>query len=397
MNSIVVLGGGFAGVSVTLKLLEKINLAQNEIILIDRNSFHTFNASLYEVATMESPQKNIIVPFDELFGKKVKIISGTISVIDRERKKVILADKTQIDWDYLVITLGSEISYFNIPGLKDFSLPLKSLSDAIRIQSRISALIKSKQKEIKVIIGGGGFSGVELAGELLNLCDRLQKEHHLANAPLEISIIEKAPSLLCELDPRVSAIAYQRLKQNGVKIYLNTKIEKVEKSLTKVEDGNIYPFDLLIWTGGIKANQILQASNFKVNNKGQVPVDQTLKVAGEENIYAGGDLAEYKDIKTSNFAPQIAPVACSEGSIIGENIYRQINNMALKKYQFKHTGYVIPIKGQYAIADLYFCMLTGFLGWLLQQLIILKYFLQILPPFKAFYKWNKFERYLKQN
>src|SRR3989344_7254407 len=129
MTSVVVFGGGFAGVTAALHLVKKIDKSSESITLIDQNTFHLFTPALYEVATSEQPQRNIAIPFRSIFGNKLKIITNSIELIDLKNNKVILKKKKSLHWDYLIIALGSQPAYFDIPGMEKCSISLKNLSD----------------------------------------------------------------------------------------------------------------------------------------------------------------------------------------------------------------------------------------------------------------------------
>lgn len=400
MKNILILGGGFAGVISGLELRKRFTGDAVDITLIDRNSFHVFTSSLYEVATSEEPQKNIAIPYSQIFKDKVRIIEDEIELIDSGNRKVTLKNQGNLSWDYLLISLGSEPDYCNILGMEEHSIPLKRLSDAVKIKEEIDRICKKKihQKEkVKLLIGGGGFSGTELAAEMANFRDRLAKKYRMANDFLEVTVIEAKDRLLCDLDMRVSKIAAKKLASYDIKLLFGSPVKEVAKNYIKIDSKGKYPFDILIWTGGIKASRVLKKSGFKTNLRGQIRVNGKLQVEGYDNIFACGDCAEYLDPKTSKPVPGLGQVAEEQGKVAGENIYRKVCNLELKDYHYKFYGYIIPLKGRFVIASLNFIHLNGFFAWVLQQIVFLRYLLRILPLSQAFKKWNRFERSLKQD
>lgn len=399
MKQIVILGGGFAGVAAAKTLAKKLNKQTAQITLIDHNPYHLFTPSLYEVSTSEEPQKNIAIPFEEIFGKRIAVVQGKVEKIDIKNQVVILKNDT-ISYDYLVLALGSVPAYFHIQGLEENSIALKSLKDAIKIKNTIKTICCKGyecKKKAQVIIGGGGFSGTELAAELLTYKNKLAKQHHLSPNCLDITIIQGSDRLLKELDPHVSRIAEKRIKRQNVHFAFGGHISKVTKTSVFTDDNKVYPYDLLIWTGGVMANALPWKSNLPTNKRGQVLVNNFLQVQEHENIFSAGDITEYKDEKSQTFAPTVAEVAEDEGKVAGENIARLIKNKSLKKYKFHHLGYVVPLRGKFAAAELMgFLHFDGFIGWILEQLIFLYYLLKILPFWKALKKWNVFEEALEQ-
>ncbi len=409
MKHIVILGGGFAGIAATLEIIKQLSPKEAKVTLIDKNPFHLFTPSLYEVATSEEPRGNIAIPFTEIFGKRIEIIQGEVEKIDRVKQTVHYSsseaqaesriDDRTISYDYLLVALGSEPAYFHIQGLKENSVALKSIKEAVMIRDKILSMCCREgecNKKVHIIIGGGGFSGTELAAELLTYKDKIAKQHHLDPMCLQITIVQGSDRLLKELDPHVSIIAEKRLKEPNVTFAFGGHISKVNKTSVFTDDNKVYPYDLLIWTGGVQANTLAWESNLPTNKRGQVIVNNFLQVQGERNIFAAGDIAQYQDVKTQTFAPTVAQVAEEEGKAAGENISRLITNKTLKPYRYRHFGYVVPLRSKYAAAELGILHIDGFFGWIVQQLVFLRYLLTILPSWKALRRWNIFELELEQ-
>ncbi|HEV2339368.1 MAG TPA: FAD-dependent oxidoreductase, partial [Patescibacteria group bacterium] len=192
MKHVVVLGGGFAGVAALRELVQK-KIDDFDITLIDRNEYHLFTPSLYEVATSEEPQKNVAIPFSELFGRKIHFVKGTVKQINVKEQLVILLDETILPYDYLLITLGSETAYYNIPGLQEHAVAFKVLQDALLIKQKVKTLCCKDgkyEKKVNIVIGGGGFAGTELAAELITYKEGLAKQYGLDKDCLRLTIVQ---------------------------------------------------------------------------------------------------------------------------------------------------------------------------------------------------------------
>lgn len=376
MIKVVILGGGFAGVAAAKTLLKNTKRSEVQVTLVDKNSYHLFTPSMYEVAASEEPQKNICIPLSEIISG-AEIVKDGVQKIDKSKREIQL--KTQkLNYDFLVIALGSEPEFYGISGLSEYSIPFKSLEDAVKIRNLIRE--KKKEKEmVNILIGGGGASGCEFAAELV---------HH-AKKGLKISLIQKSPQLVRELNMEASKVAYKRLLNGNVEICFGERIAKVFPDHVETDKNDEHKFDVLVWAGGVKASSILKDSGFKIDEKGRAVVDQNLEVQDEENIFAIGDCAIM-----DNQIPETVRIAREEGTVAGENIARRIKNEQLNSYRFKNQIFVVPLVGKYAIVQFNNLIIKGFLGWFIQQLIFLRYLLSILPILKAFKKWNKFEMYL---
>ncbi len=400
MKNVLILGGGFAGVAAALALKKQLKKLDAEITLIDRQSYHLFTPSLYEVASSEAPQGNIAIPFVKIFGNKVSLIKATISKIDTVGSKVTLSDNREISYDYLVSCLGSQSAYFGIPGLQENSLPLKTLAEAMGVKMKLHASFteeKTVENPLRVFIGGGGFSGTELAAEIVNHRDSICKAHHRDKRSFEVNIIEGSDRLLSTLDHVASKLAKDRLEKNLVKTYLNSFIEKVDDKKIYIKDGPQLDYDLLVWTGGVVPNSLAKENNLPIDKRGGLLVNSYLQVENLPNVFAAGDNAFYFDLLTNKPAPGVAQVAEDEGRLAGENVANAVAGKPLKSYKLRHFGYIVPLKGRFAVAELNVIHLHGFLGWVLQQIVFLRYLLGILPFSDAFMRWNKFEMELMRD
>ncbi len=398
MKHIVILGGGFAGVAAGIrfkKYIDHIEKNNIQITVIDKNPYHTFTPSLYEVATSEEPQRNVAIPFTEIFDHRITYLRDGVKRITALEKIVELEDHKTISYDYLIIALGSQPAYMHIPGLEEYSIPMKSMKDALQIKNAIKNMCCEMgvcQRKVNVVIGGGGFSGTEIAAELLNYKDKLAKQHNLDRDCLDITIIQGSDRLLKELDPHVSRLAEKRLKNPNVSFAFGGHIKEVTKTEVHTDDGKVYPYTILIWTGGVEANSIAAKSDLPVNKRGQLLVNDYLQVEGYENIFAAGDIAGFIDKKTQEPIPNVAQVAEEQGAIAAENAIRGLQGKQYINYKYRHFGYIVPLKGKFATAELMFNIhLDGFFGWVLLQLVYLRYLLQILSLKKALARWDKFE------
>lgn len=358
MINIIILGGGFAGIRAALTLKNKIRSDNARLTLIDKNSFHVFTPSLYEVATAEESEKNVVIPYKVIFKNNFNFVEGIIEKIDVLEQKILLDGNRQYEYDYLICALGSETADFGIEGIKEYSLPMKTLEDAIRIKE---ALRNAK----KIIIGGGGFSGTELACELVT-----HKGH------LDISLIQGSPILLKELGDRISILAVKRLEEGNAHLILGERIKKVTKNHVVVEGGREFKYDVFIWTGGVKSNNLL----------GKISVDEFLKVLNYKNIFAAGDIV----------VPGVAPKAEKMGEIAAENVLRSIKGESLLPFKYRHMGYVVPLGSHFATFAMGKFHISGILAYMLQQLIFLRYLLTIVPFFEAIRRFMRFEKNLKK-
>lgn len=392
---VVIIGGGFAGVAATLRLIEKLGDTPVKITLINKHTYHLFTPSLYEFATSEIHKKNVAIPLSKIFPSGVKIIHDIVDKIDPLTNSLTLQKHDALSYDYLIIAAGSQPAYMGIPGLKEYGMGFKSLQDGKNIRDKIKDLCCEDGKcnrKVQVVIGGGGFAGTELAAELLTYKDKIAQQHGLDKDCLEMTIIQGSDKLLKELDPRVSNLAEKRLQSPRVHFAFGGHIKEVTKTHVLTDNVKSFPYEILIWTGGVVPNGIGKANNFPVTHRGGIIVNNYLQMKGYDSIFVAGDVAAFVDPKTQRPAPNVAQVAEEQGKIAGENVASMIKNEAINPYHFRHWGYVVPLKGYFAAAELVHNIhLTGFAGWLLQQAVLFRYLWGILPPIKAIKYFTEFE------
>lgn len=377
MTEIVVLGGGFAGVFAA-RQLQKLS-DEFRVTLIDKNTYHLFIPSLYEVATAEEPRNNICIPYTEIFPRGVRLVKGEAVSVDKESKKINFKDGQFLNYDYLVIALGSESNYNDIEGLRENSISFKSLEEAIKIRDKVKELYIKKHgegKALMVAVVGGGATGVELSTELSKYEEKL-------GGNIEVSIFQGGPTLLKGMSHKVSEIARERLQKAGINVHLNSRVKKVTSEYLEIEDGRQHPYDLLIWTGGVKPNAILEDSGFPKTTEGRIAVDEYLRVKGSEDIFAAGDIADEK--------PKLAQVAHEQGTAAGKNLARFVKGQKLVPYHYRLLGVLIPLFGRYVVVDVQGMVFTGVLGFVFQQMVFLRYLLMILPPWLALKRWGRYE------
>jgi len=300
---IIVLGAGFAGLRCSQILSRYF---PNQVTLIDKNNYHLYLPLLYE-----------------LNEKKVKLpIKTGAKFIQKE-----VNNYHEIDYDYLVLAVGADTNYYGIPGLKERALSFKTLED-------IKKLKKIPSGEILIV--GGGVTGVELACELAL---KLKNER--------IKIIESKPQILMSLDADLRRKAEKRLQKLGIEILTKHHLKAVKNQSVVLENGQVLPFDNLIWTGGVTLGQ------YKVNNY--------LQVKGEKNVFAVGDCA-------SAYPGLIRP-AMEQAKVAALNIKRSIKRRPLIAYQPKFRGIIIPLGGCYAIGKIGSIKIAGMSAWLLKNII----------------------------
>lgn len=404
-KNIVVLGGGFGGLRAAIDLSKKIDHKEWVVILIDRNNYQTFTPSLYEVASAfgVAPdaysiklRKTIAVPFDEVRNSnKINFVQAEIDRVDLENRKVVTRGGQLFDFEYCVIALGAETDNFGIPGVSEYAYMMKTIDDGVAINQKLNSLFKEAQNEkrslpIRIVVGGGGFNGIETATELACCAKNLAKLCGLDQNCREITIIEAMPKILPMIGDKEREKIFKRLKELNISIMEGEPIIEVKPQNIILKSGRQVGFDILIWSSGIKANSFLKnIKRLELDEKGRVKVNQNLQThspsSGQANtgVFAIGDNIWFADPKTEKPIPGMAYLAIEQGRLAAENIFRQIKNKKSVAYKPKYDYWIAPVGGKNAIANIFGKVFTGFAGWLIREAVDLKYLMGVLPAGRA--------------
>lgn len=392
---IVVVGGGFAGIA-TIKKLQK-TLPGATITLISNKSYFEYYPALYKLVT-GALAIEVSVPLSIIFPTKVNIISGTFSGFDARASEVILADDTRIGYDYLVLGMGSETNFFNIPGLPERSFSFKSVAEAHRLKKHfchVMSKAQTMQKEqvvaaLHIIIVGGGPSGVELAGDLKQYLVGLARLHAVDPSLITIDLIESNNRVLPTLPPQVSILAEARLRKMGVNIFVNRSLEAQELEEVILKDMTM-DAHTVIWTAGTRINSAFTALGDTVafTERKRVLVDETLRLPQVPNVFIAGDGAgtQYSGL---------AQTAIAHGAYIGEAIATLQRERAPKPFIQAKPSFVIPIGNQWAVLGGGKITMRGIVPWFLRSAIDFHYFLSIVPlsyVFKVFKQGRMYRKH----
>ena len=407
-HHIVILGAGFGGLRTALELEKRrARLKDFHVTLIDKRSEHVYTPLLYEVSTgaLHDNQKfcvgelcsGVAVPLEAypqaMRSKRLTFKRGEVTGIDPKKKEVHLKDGTRISYDDLVVALGSAVSTFGIPGVNEHALFMKCLADAFRVRQRLAeflgAYVEGKEKRVEIVVGGAGPTGTETAAELGNFFDRLVKNGIIKRKDYEIRLVEAAPDILGIYPEKFRVHARARLETIGVILMTNTKILEVKKKQVVTDKGEINA-DVMIWSGGIRPLDVVKTFGLALDEKGWIPVETSVLVKGQKDIWAIGDVAAFLDPKTGKRVPALAQATTKEASVVAENVTRRLERKRpMAFHPPSHWVTAIPLGGAYGLVDFGSWSLRGRLGYFVRKAADFFYFFSILPFGQAFRMWLK--------
>ena len=394
MSKIVVIGGGFGGLS----FLKKARKSNNEFTLIDKTNHHLFQPLLYQVATAVLSPADITVPIRNLFknDNNVKITLGEVVDIRRDNKQVVLKNEDVIDYDQLIISTGASYSYFGNEDWGKYSNGLKNINDALDIRDKILKAFekaenetdKKKQKKyLNFVVIGGGPTGVEVAGSIAEIAFKdINKEYRNFNSnDSNVYLIEAGSNILPSYSSKLSNKASKYLKKMGVEIKINEKVEDIEDMLVTTDKGKIES-DNIIWAAGNKASSLIELLDTEMDAEGRAIINQDCSIKKDDSIYVIGDAANFKGVNGEPL-PGIAPVAIQQGKYVGFNTKNNISKENRKPFKYRDKGMMATIGGFKAIGVVGKFEISGFIAWLFWSLIHLVYLIGYKSKFVVAIEW----------
>lgn len=396
MKQIVVVGGGFGGIACALSLARKLSAHSDaQITLVDRHPHHVGHTYLYEVASspeelasIEQLRQSVAIPIkDILADTKIKFHQGELKQVDPDQRELIL-DQGKLNYDYLVLALGSTSNFYGIPGAEQYAIPLKSVRDSLAIRNRIGFLLDAHRQDltkqsIRIVVAGGGFAGVEMAAELKGLLDFLSWKENYPRYKLEVMIVEGSNQLMPGLGEQVGRDVYARLKNFGFEIMLNSMISNVGEHFLEFKNGEKLAYDCLIWTAGVKANQVPFTKDMAVDRGNRLMVNSMFQIETYPNVFVIGDETCYLGTDGRPL-PGTARQAIDQGKYVGYALAQILHNKKPPAYVCKDYGYIVPLGGKWAILKSQRFYMKGYLAYVIRQLSWFHYFWAILGFTKAF-------------
>lgn len=405
-TKIVILGAGYAGVHAAKKLAKKYRKNNDvTITLIDKNPYHTLMTELHEVAGGRVPEESVKLDLHKIFHRtKVNVVVDYIENVDVD-KQVVKTTHGTYEYSYLMVGLGSEPAYFGVPGVKEHGFSLWSLDDALKIREHIKEQFKkaSLERDEKIrrelltfIVAGAGFTGVEMAGELLEWKDTLAAKYHVDVNEVKVYVVEAAGTILNMLDQKQAAKAEKYMTKHHIEVMKNAPITEVTADSIKLKDGRKIATHTLIWTCGIQCAETAVAVDAPKTRANRLKANQFMQAEGRDNVYVIGDCA-YNEENGNCTNPQIVEAAEQTAMTAAKNIIASIENKEKVAFKGKYHGFMVSIGGRYGVANLSGIKLSGFFAMVMKHIVNLYYLFGVLNIY-AMYNYLQHEFFgMKQN
>lgn len=413
MERIVILGGGYAGIAAAKRLAKRYKKREDvSITLIDKNTYHTLMTELHEVAGSRVDPDSVMVSYDRIFAEsKVEVVTDVIQNIDFDNKKLV-SEKSSYEYDYLVLGTGGAPEFFDIQGIQSNAFSLWSLEDAIRIRQHIEERYRLAAKEpdeklraqmLTFVVAGAGFTGIELAGELMERRDVLCARYHIDPKSVRIVVVEAMDRILPILEEPLRKKTEKYMRKHGIEIMLKAPIVAAEENLVILEDGSAIPAETFVWTCGIHGSEFTsrielekghtargecsfassegihgmcgchfeEDETYIVGKRGRILVNEYMQTPDREEIFAVGDNMWF--VEEGKVLPQIVETALQTGDCAADNIAAKIEGKKMEAFKSNFHGFMVSIGGRYAVSNAGGIKLSGFFAMAMKHMVNFHY------------------------
>ncbi|SOE86880.1 NADH dehydrogenase, FAD-containing subunit [Burkholderia sp. YR290] len=401
-KNIVVIGGGFAGTTVA-QALEKRLPTPYRVVLVSDESFTTFNPMLAEVVGASVFPEQVIVPIRQIL-RHSRFIMATVQDIDYERRTVhgiTLAGPREIDFEHLIFAFGTRANLELVPGMKEYALPLKLVGDAMSIRNQVLRRLACIELETDpavrrrlghFIVVGGGFSGVEVAGELADYLHSVRHFYKLVrDEELAVTILHDGNRLLPEMPEALGVMAAQRMAGRGINIRLGARASRISAEGVVLQDGEFLSGSTVISTIGTKPNPLIERLAARIGlpiERGRIATRGDMSVPDLPVIWAAGDCAVVHNEATGQPSPPTAQHAVAQAHQLADNLIRRLSGSETRPFSFVAKGMMATIGHMKGVASIYGIRLTGLPAWLLWR----AFYLSRIPTpgrkLRIFVEWS---------
>jgi NADH:ubiquinone reductase (H+-translocating) len=382
---ILIVGGGYVGMYAALTLQRKLRRSEARITVVDLRSYMTYQPFLPEAAAGNVEPRHVVVPLRRVLRKKglVKVVTGQVTGVDHSRKvaRVIpeMGTPREVSYDILVMAAGSVARTLPIPGLAEHGIGFKRVEEAIQLRNHVIEQLdiavstddpEVRRRALSFVFVGGGYAGVEALAELEDMArDACRDYDGVEPSDMRWVLVEATGRILPEVGEDLGRYTVERLRERGIDVRLNTRLESVVDKHVVLSDGEEFDSNTLVWTAGVKPNPMLASTDLPRDERGRVKAGVTLQIEGYQDAWTAGDNAAVPDLTGAQgeFCAPNAQHAVRQARVLGANIVRVLRGKEPKPYRHSYAGSVASLGLHKGAAQIYGVKLRGWPAWFMHR------------------------------
>jgi NADH:ubiquinone reductase (H+-translocating) len=399
---VVIAGGGFAGLYAAMHFDKRLaRQADVEVTLISRDNFILFTPMLHEVAAGDLYPGDIVNPLRRIL-RHVKVVEADVCRVDLTGRIVgckggIEERELNFEFDHLLLTLGSETNFFNMDGVRDWSVTMKSLGDTALLRNRMVALLEeaslqsdeaARRRLLTFVTAGGGFSGTETTGAVNDFVRETVRYYpQLREELIRVVMVHPGNFILPELGEELGRYAEHKLRERKVEVIKGPRVANYDGAVVTLSDGTSIPAATLIWTAGVKPSPVIAQLPCEKEH-GRLLVSEYLAVTGVPGLWAAGDCAAVPILDTENFHPPTAQHGLREGVTVAKNIEATILDRSLKPFRYQMMGQLASIGRRTGVAMVFGIKFSGFIAWCFWRSVYLMKLPRLAKKLRVTMSWT---------
>ena len=375
---IVIAGGGFGGLYAARRLERVVPHQSARVELITAENFLLYSPLLPGAAAGTLEPRHVVVPVRESLRRtEIRLARVTGADPDRSELSIITADgrSERVAYDQLVVALGSVSRVLPVPGLVEHGVGFKTISEAIALRNRALEALEiaeslpseaERRPYLTFVFVGAGYAGLEGAAELQDyVADTIERYPRCRLDGTRFVLVEALDRVMPEIHPRLAAFATRELRRRGIEVRTSTRVESVEADSVTLTDGEVVATRTLCWTAGVKATPVVREMGLELDDDGRIVVDQTMRAAGRDNVWAVGDAAAVPDPATRGrrASPPTAQHALRQGRLVADNVAAVLGRGRVRPFRYKTLGVFVDMGRHKAVATMFGIRLRGFPAW----------------------------------
>lgn len=394
MKKVLVLGGGYAGIYALKELVKNKDIA---ITLVDKHSYHNLQPEVYDFIANKADIADVTIDLMTLCAgfdhPHLNFINKRVVDCNLDANEVICSDNEKLNYDYLLIAVGSRTLFpKSVEGLNNTD-DIKKLHRALYFKQRFEndmfdkiARECQKCQDSHIVVVGAGLSGVEIAAEMAHFSRKFFKHGQFACDNMSISLVSGSKNILPGMNEQIVSMSQERLQNLGINVITNTHMNKLDENFICLDSGAKLPYSFVVFAGGIEAANLTSELNLLKNKKGQLVVDKFLRVQDKTDVFAAGDVAIINDDTGEQMPPNVT-VARESGKIAAKNILASLEKTPMCDCKPFIEGVLIALGGKHAVCNLYDKVnVKGFIGYLIKQYVFYRYKLPLQTISRHGYK-----------